>query len=241
MRRRVVLARYAAGGGQPALDVTRLFKRIAGSALGTVAVLVLLALCLGALFASGAVGHASARGGARARTLAHARRRHPANRARARRQRRAVKVLGVALGPAPVRAHPGSELTYCPSRAGLERFAAAALREARSDALAYGRVSLTLDLSHSDRAWQPQVRAMWKTIKRKHPHAEPVVLRKVTAAGSIAYRIIVRRACGAKLIGYSLVVTIAPVQAAGEAPCEACDENFFVIDRRGRAFIYFVY
>jgi hypothetical protein len=47
--------------------------------------------------------------------------------------------------------------------------------------------------------------------------------------------------CGGRLIRRSLVVALAPAQPAGEPHCEACVENFFLVDRRGRALIYFIY
>lgn len=137
--------------------------------------------------------------------------------------------------PAPSR---GGALQACPSPAGLEAFDAPARRQARREVLAYNRAALAGALADSDRAWQPRVRAVWRSGA---PRGEAQVVRAVVAAARSPYRVIVSYSCGGRLIRRSLVVALAPVQPAGQPRCEACVENFFLVDRRGHALIYFVY
>ena len=135
----------------------------------------------------------------------------------------------------------GGALGACPSPSGLRRPDALVEAQARVAAILYGRVSLATDIANSDRAWRPQVRAMWSYDSGKPLAAETRVVRSETPAGASGYRIIVRRSCGAPLIRRSIVVTVAPATPVGQSPCEACAEHVFFLDRRGRALIYFVY
>jgi hypothetical protein len=139
--------------------------------------------------------------------------------------------------PAPLPSRGGA-LQACPSPAGLEAFDAPARRQARRETLAYSRAPLASALANSDRAWQPRVTALWRSGAARR---EAQVVRAVAAAGRSPYRVIVSYSCGRRLIRRSLVVALAPVQPAGEPHCEACVESFFLVDRRGRALIYFVY
>ncbi len=147
----------------------------------------------------------------------------------------------VSVYPPPVKARPRGAFKYCPSPERLARFASATRASARAAVQDYGRISLAHDLADSDRSWQAEVRAMWlgKPASRQPESTARVV--DVTAATANAYSLIVRYACGGALVRHSLTVTTAPKQASGERPCQACRTTFFLIDRRGRALIYFVY
>jgi hypothetical protein len=94
--------------------------------------------------------------------------------------------------PPPVKSRGGA-LSYCPSASGLEKFDAAAEGTARTDSLRYGRMSLTVDLADSDRAWRPTVRTMWKLPTRTQP-VSAITVRRVTSASHNPYRVIVRSA-----------------------------------------------
>ena len=138
--------------------------------------------------------------------------------------------------PNPVPARPHSAFRYCPSPSGLEQFTRSARASARRDALDYLRVSLAVDLSHSERSWVAETRAFWKDIT--HPAASPQTVYATDAAKDSGYAVIVRHACGASLLRRSLAVTLAPVLPAG---CQACRTTYFLVDRRARPLIYFVY
>jgi hypothetical protein len=155
----------------------------------------------------------------------------------------ALASTSAAIYPPPVKARPGGALELCPDPAGLERFTRAVEASAGVAARDYGRVSLAFDLSNSDRSWRPEVRAMWErqTDASHPPFAEKLVT--VTSATANGYRLIVGRACGARLLGRSLAITLAPIRTPrpGEGECQACRSTLFLVDRGGRALIYFVY
>ncbi len=134
----------------------------------------------------------------------------------------------------------GGALSDCPSPTGLQQFSAHTEANARANAVRYGRVSLSLDLADSDRSWQPTVRTMWKHHSPNRP-AEDWTVRKLTAASRNPYRVIVRRSCGEPLVSRSLAVTVGPPPAPGHRECSACAETMFLIDRSGRALIYYVH
>jgi hypothetical protein len=112
--------------------------------------------------------------------------------------------------PPPVLAAPGGALKYCPSAAGLEQFGAGPEAAARSVALDYGHVDEAEDLAHSDRAWQPTVRAMWSQSHGAAPGQTGTTVYEVSPANRNGYRVIVRRSCGAPIVGESLAVTVVP-------------------------------
>ena len=131
-------------------------------------------------------------------------------------------------------------MSYCPSASGLEKFSAAARAMARTESLRYGRGSLAVDLADSDRAWRSAVHAMWKHLTRRQP-VTAVTVRRVTSASHSDYRVIVRRSCGEALVSRSLTVTVGPRPAPGQPECSACAETVFLLDRYGRALIYYVH
>ena len=141
--------------------------------------------------------------------------------------------------PPPVKSRGGA-LSYCPSASGLEKFDAAAEGTARTDSLRYGRMSLTVDLADSDRAWRPTVRTMWTLPTRTQP-VSAITVRRVTSASHNPYRVIVRRSCGEALVRRSLTVTVGPRPTPGAPECSACAETMFLLDRYGHALIYYVH
>jgi hypothetical protein len=163
----------------------------------------------------------------------------------------AVPLHGLALAgaapgshsiyPPPVRARPGGALTYCPDATGLIAFGSAAQRTARSNAVDYGRVSMALDLKHSDRAWQPTVRATWTSSHGTPPAESGLLIRKTGSATHNPYKIIVQHSCGKPLVEHSLTVTVGPPTRPGQAECTACAKTLFFVDRRGVPLIYYVH
>jgi hypothetical protein len=143
------------------------------------------------------------------------------------------------LYPIPVAGSGG--LSSCPDAAGLQPFGASSEGAARREALRYGRVSLAADLAESDRSWQATVRARWAHSHGRPPSEAGEVVRRVSGASHNPYRAIVRRACGSRLLAKSLTVTVGPRAEAGKAPCSACARTIFMLDRRGRALIYYVH
>lgn len=146
-----------------------------------------------------------------------------------------------ALYPPPVRTIPGGALSSCPNPARLGPFGGTGERLARTEALRYGRISLSVDLADSDRSWRPAVRASWAGSHGRPPVQAGEVVRQVIAARRSAFRIIVSRSCGQALIDRSLAVTIGPRTPPGQRKCEACARTFFLIDRAARPLIYYVY
>jgi hypothetical protein len=144
--------------------------------------------------------------------------------------------FGASVYPPPVAAHGGA-LGACPNPIGLERFDRAATRLAVRVAAGYDHTSLAIDLRDSDRAWWPQVRQMWRTGKPGQGVASQVV-EGSRPGPNIAFAVIVRYACGSKLLAKSLTVGVGPRQRHG---CDACVSTLFFVDRRGRALIYYLY
>ncbi len=102
--------------------------------------------------------------------------------------------------PAPVKPFAHAALSECPNPRGLQPFDAAAARQAETDVLNYGHVSLALDVEDSDRAWQPEVRAMWKSIHQVQPPGQRAsIAMNVTLASRSSYRSIVADSCGNRL------------------------------------------
>lgn len=135
--------------------------------------------------------------------------------------------------PPALRSHGGA-LKACPSQAGLERFGADARARARKEALGYSSAGRARDLANSDRAWQPSVGS-------SAPSGQAMMLDGAGPAARSGYAIIVRHSCGARLLKRSYVVAVGPAQAPGTPHCVACISHFFLLDRRGRALIYFIY
>ncbi len=142
------------------------------------------------------------------------------------------------LYPAPLPSRGGA-LQACPSAVGLQGFDKRSRAQARREALAYNGAGLATALADSDRAWQPTLRAQRRSRGQRRREAQ--LVRGVAAATASPYGVIVGHSCGRRLLERSLVVALAPAQASGEPPCEACVEHFFLVDRRGRALIYFIY
>jgi hypothetical protein len=147
----------------------------------------------------------------------------------------AASQFPASIYPAPVNSRGGG-LDACPNPSGLVSFTAATTKRAVQIASSYDRISLAVDLRNSDRAWWPQVRALWRPGKPEQGAANQVV--DGSSLGSkIAYRGVVRHSCGSALVTKSLTVYLAPRQRHG---CDACVASVFVIDRRGRALIYWL-
>jgi hypothetical protein len=138
--------------------------------------------------------------------------------------------------PPPV-ASRGGALAACPNAAGLERFDPATTKLAVRIAGGYDRTSLAVDLGNSDRAWWPEVRQMWRSGESGQG-VDSQVVEGSQPGPHIAFAVIVRYACGSKLLAKSLTVGIGPRYRHG---CDACVSSLFFVDRRGRALIYYLY
>ena len=139
-------------------------------------------------------------------------------------------------GPPPVPSRGGA-LIACPNPSGLEPFNSATKTRAVKIARTYGRISLTADLKHSDRAWWPEVRKMWRSrvpgkgvVTQESHSSEP--------APNSAYSVIVRFSCGAKLVAKSLAVSIGPHQTHPPYSGD-CISTLFFVNRRSRPLIYY--
>jgi hypothetical protein len=139
--------------------------------------------------------------------------------------------------PPPVKARAGGALAACPNPAGLERFNGTSTTLAVKIATSYHLTNLTVDLDHSDRAWWPEVRKMWRSrvpgkgvVTQESHSSEP--------APKSAYSVIVRFSCGAKLVAKSLAVSIGPHQTHPPY-CGDCISTLFFVNRRSRPLIYY--
>jgi hypothetical protein len=148
----------------------------------------------------------------------------------------AADQLAGSVYPAPV-ASRGGALSACPNPAGLERFDRTTTKLAVRIAAGYDRTSLAADLRDSDPAWWPQVRQMWRS-GRPALGVDSQVVEGWQPGPKIAFAVIVRFACGPKLLAQSLTVGIGPRYRHG---CDACVSSLFFVDRRGRALIYYLY
>ena len=96
-----------------------------------------------------------------------------------------------------------------------------------------GTKNLDTDLSHSDRAWWPEVKKLWRsTAMRKGLKNQRVHGKQ--KGGRIAYASVVRASCGSSLVARSLTVGVGPRHGT----CNACVSSMFFVDRFGRPFIY---
>jgi hypothetical protein len=141
--------------------------------------------------------------------------------------------------PPPVKARAGGALAACPNPAGLERFNGTSTKLAVKIAESYDLISRSVDLDHSDRAWWPQVRKMWRSRKP----GKGVVTQEVYGSGPAVknpYSVIVRFSCGAKLVAKSLAVGAGPHQTHPPY-CGDCISTLFFVSRRGRALIYYAH
>ena len=98
-----------------------------------------------------------------------------------------------------------------------------------------GQVDVPKKKPELKKIW-PQVRALWRPGKPEQGAADQVVDGS-SLGSNIAYRGVVRHSCGSALVTKSLTVYLAPRQRHG---CDACVASVFVIDRRGRALIYWL-
>jgi hypothetical protein len=134
--------------------------------------------------------------------------------------------------PPAVPSHGGA-LAVCPNPAGLERFGREARTGAVTAAADYDRISRSVDLHDSDRAWWPAVRGLSSSGKPAPYDAELIVTGSVAGPAS-AYAGVVAASCGSPLVKKSLTVTLAPRHRDG------CDASVFFVDRRGHALIYWL-
>jgi hypothetical protein len=132
--------------------------------------------------------------------------------------------------------HGRGAVSSCPSPEGLDPFTASATSAAVESASRYDRVSEAVDLRASDRAWWPQVRALWHRGKPAKGAANQVVDGSEPLDRS-GYAVIARASCGQSLVSRSLEVTIGPRHMR----CDACRSQLWFVDRLGHALLYYVY
>jgi hypothetical protein len=138
-------------------------------------------------------------------------------------------------GPPPVPSRGGA-LIACPNPSGLEPFNSATKTRAVKIARTYGRISLTADLKHSDRAWWPKVRHMWRSAEAGQGMFQTV--RRLQSGPHMFQAIVALRSCGSKLVTDSLDVVVGP-----RSPTHSADLtiNIVLIDRRGTPLIYWIH
>ncbi len=152
----------------------------------------------------------------------------------------AARRFPTSVYPPPVRARAGGALHACPNPAGLERFNGATTKLAVEIASSYDRIGLAHDRRDSDRAWWPQVRDMWRSGKPSEEALHQVVYGSGEPLAKSSYSVIVRFSCGRSLVAKSLTVRIGPRQTHPPY-CQACISSLFLVNRRGRALVYYVY
>lgn len=144
-----------------------------------------------------------------------------------------------ALHPLPVKAARGHAVALCPNPTGLQGFTSVVRERAGREAGAYGRRSLAADLTNSDRAWWPQVQALWKTPSARKDISD-VVVGSETAARS-GFAVFLRPACGPATLKRTLMVTVGPSQTGPGSHCDACNTHLFYVNRGGRPLLWFIY
>ena len=145
-----------------------------------------------------------------------------------------------SIYPPPVPSQPGAAFSACPNPAGLERFDAASAKLAESVARSHGRVSLALDLTHSDRSFWPMLRHHWRPVKHGPCLQAIQVVRGAQIGGpKMVWSGVVGYYCGAKLVTDSLDVLVTVRHLQRCADCNGADELF--IDRRGVPLVYMVH
>ena len=88
----------------------------------------------------------------------------------------------------------------------------------------------------SDRAWWPQVRALWRTGKPAKG-VENQIVDGFAPLDRSGYDVIVRASCGRSLVSLSLMVTVGPRNTR----CDACRSHLWFVDRRDHPLLYYVY
>jgi hypothetical protein len=131
----------------------------------------------------------------------------------------------------------GGALTACPNATGLESFNIAAITRAAVIARRYGLISVATDLRVSDRAWWPQVRAIWRRRVKPLKELENQIVDGSEALAKSGYAVIARFSCGQSLVSKSLEVTIGP----SHMRCAACRSQLWFVDRRGHTLLYYVH
>lgn len=125
----------------------------------------------------------------------------------------------------------------CPNPAGLQPFTRSATAAAVASARRYLRISEAVDLRNSDRAWWPQVRAMWRRGGKAGKGLANQVVDGSEPLAESGYAVIARFSCGQALVSRSLQVTIGP----RDMRCDACRSQEWFVDRRGHALLYYIY
>ena len=137
----------------------------------------------------------------------------------------------------PPAVHGRGAVSPCPNPAALDPFTPSVTSAAVESAKRFLNVSETLDLHDSDRAWWPQVRALWR---RREPAANGFANDIVDGSeplGRSGYAVIARFSCGESLVSKSLQVTVGPRHMR----CAACRSQLWFVDRLRHALLYYVY
>jgi hypothetical protein len=140
-----------------------------------------------------------------------------------------------SIYPPPV--HGRGAVSPCPNPEGLDPFTPSVTSAAVESANRFLQVSEAIDLHDSDRAWWPQVRAMWRRRGTPAKGLENQVVDGSEPLDSSGYAVIARFSCGQSLVSKSLQVTIGPRHMR----CDACRSQLWFVDRRGHALLYYVY
>jgi len=92
----------------------------------------------------------------------------------------------------------------CPNPAGLQPFTRSATAAAVASARRSLRISEAVDLRNSDRAWWPQVRAMWRRGGKAGKGLANQVVDGYEPLAESGYAVIARFSCGQALVSKSL-------------------------------------
>jgi hypothetical protein len=148
----------------------------------------------------------------------------------------AATQFSASVYPPPV-ASRGGALAACPNPAGLERFNSTSRKLAVKDAGSYGRVSLAFDLRHSDRAWWPTLRQMWRSANPGRWLSLQIVRGSVLGPHMFQSGV-ARYSCGSTLVADSLDVVVGPRNLHNSNDSTV---SLVFIDRRGRTLVYWVH
>jgi hypothetical protein len=126
----------------------------------------------------------------------------------------------------------GSDLSACPSRAGLEPFDAIATAAAKASAAKFNAFTSSLygDLHSSDRSWWTAVFSEWVGADY---NADNHTVLSVQPAARDTFAAAVAHACGDKVVQESLVVDVGPSAYSSQV------SHLYFLDRAGHPLIYF--
>jgi hypothetical protein len=149
--------------------------------------------------------------------------------------------FSLVVYPSPIPARPSSALTQCPNPKGLVAFTPASITLAvrETSQMTVGEQPAT-KLETDPSFWSSLVTLnSRRTTKSTSQYPRQEVIKGVPSAPGAT---IVAFSCGKDLVLKTEVIFVVPLTSAGvRANCNACTAQYYYIDRRGHALLYWVF